>query len=135
MATTKKTTADQRVDVFEDFRKKALTLQERKDSKVFVTDEPFELGEKYGITPPIVVHKPKFSDRIRWEAALNSGNPITVMQVLFGEEYPRVLRVLDAVGDDAELIAVGFVMAVLEHFYGVGFEAALTGGFTKPAGS
>lgn len=118
-------------DRFESFRERAVTIADRSNLKTTasVTDEPFIIGEDYGVEPAISISKPTFIDRIALQQSLAEENIIEVLRLLFKSDFRRVLLILNDEGDDAELIALGIVSKVMEHFYGIGINDGL--GFPK----
>lgn len=125
MATAKKTTSK-----FETARARALKVGSKVGGYSTITDEPFVLGADEGFDPPIEVEKFTFSRRTALARAMqraeqeNSADAmVESLQILFGRDVVRVFAALDKEGDDAELIAGGLVISVLEHFYGESDEA------------
>lgn len=109
-------------DRFEQFRARGVALAKRSGTnrRAFVTDDPFELGEEYGFTPPIVVEKPVYSDRLAIEDMSRKGDAVGILRLLFKNEFRRLLVALNGVGDDAEEVSLGIFIAVMSHFYGEG---------------
>ncbi|WP_426727087.1 hypothetical protein ACEN2A_08415 [Corynebacterium auriscanis] len=125
MATAKKTKSK-----FESARARALKVGSKVGGHSTITDEPFVLGADEGFDPPIEVEKFTFSRRTALARAMqraeqeNSADAmVESLQILFGRDVVRVFAALDKEGDDAELIAGGLVISVLEHFYGESDEA------------
>ncbi|QGU03099.1 hypothetical protein CKALI_11275 [Corynebacterium kalinowskii] len=117
-------------DQFEEFlgRAKKLAKKTGKKQTSSVTDEPFVLGEDYGFTPEISIEKPVFSDRLTLAQAAQRQDTITCLRVFFKDDFTRFLICMNDMGDDAELITLGVVQALFEHFYGIGVDDAV-GGF------
>lgn len=132
----KKTDTQEAISKFEEYRERALKVAKSADLKAgsgTVTNEPFVLGEEYGFKPEIKVEKPSFLGRVSVQRALESGDVIEMIRVIFGDNAVRVLVALDGEGDDAELVALGLVAAFFEHFYGLDLDQighGLAAGFT-----
>ena len=120
MAAAKKTESK-----FDIARTRALKGASKGGGVSAITDDPFVLGAEEGFDPPIEVEKFTFSKRIALARAMQRADRedsvdamVEAMQILFGRDVLRVFAALDKEGDDAELIAGGLLVSVLEHFYG-----------------
>lgn len=123
-------TAKKQQSKFDTARARALKAGNKGVGYATITDEPFVLGIDEGFDPPIEVEKFTFSKRTALARAMQRAeqdNSVDAMveslQILFGRDVIRVFAALDKEGDDAELIAGGLVISVLEHFYGESDEA------------
>lgn len=106
---------------FEDFRDRAKSLSVNETA---ISDEPFILGKEDGFSAEYELPKPSFKARLILDDAMEKGDTIRVLRVVFGRHADAVLDDLDTyeeeTGEDSLFILLGIVMAYIEHFYGAG---------------
>lgn len=118
-------------DQFERFRKRAqaLPIKEVKNrNRTVLTRKPFVLGADYGFEPAIKIQAPTYVDRLRLEQILKDPDQLSsidVLRLIFKDNLNRfIMAINDA--EDAEMIALGVIVAYFEHFYGKGLVEKIT---------
>lgn len=113
-------------DQFEKFRKRAQALPikevKNRNRRTVHTRKPFVLGPDYGFDPAIKIQAPTYVDRLRLEQILKDPDQLSsidVLRLIFKDDLNRfIMAINDA--EDAEMIALGVIVAYFEHFYGKG---------------
>ena len=119
-------------DQFERFRKRAQALPikevKTRNRRTVLTRKPFVLGADYGFDPAIKIQAPTYVDRLRLEQILKDPDQLSsidVLRLIFKDNLNRfIMAINDA--EDAEMIALGVIVAYFEHFYGKGLVEKIT---------
>ena len=86
------------------------------------------LGADYGFDPVIKIQAPTYVDRLRLEQILKDPDQLSsidVLRLIFKDNLNRfIMAINDA--EDAEMIALGVIVAYFEHFYGKGLVEKIT---------
>lgn len=116
------------------FRNRAVEMRISDGKNHLVSNDDYVLGEEYGFTPPIVLSRPSFKERTAFGAAMERGDALSSMRIVFGADLNRFLDVLSDYEDETNIpgddIAIGIMIDYFEHFYGKGvFEKS----FRRPS--
>jgi hypothetical protein len=109
---------EERIEAFEEFRRRA---QRSPLSTARLREvEPYVLGPDKGFDPPIAIAMPTgLVELSAFDQAWRASDPFSMLRILLGSEYLRVLRAFDTQPDAMDLLS-GLAMAVTDHFLGQG---------------